>query len=161
MFFIGSTAWFIYYAFDLRATGKYMPLIVGIPTLILALVALRTDIARFLQPEGPFRTAESVEESAMSQGDRSDGEDDGLSERQVFATLAVLFATFYLLGLIMTAFVFVAGYMLIVARDRWVTALAVGGSTALFMHLFFVELLNSQVYRGYVSRVLLPTLMGG
>lgn len=160
-FFIGAAAWFTYNSFDQTATGRYMPLIVGIPTLVLALLALRTDIGLLLQPQEAFRTAVSVEESAMSSGESDDGSGKGLAEWQVFATLGVLFLTFYLFGLIGTAFAFVAGYMRIVGRDRFATAIVVGISTAMFMQLFFVELLNLQVYRGYASRVLLPTLMGG
>ncbi|GGI07524.1 hypothetical protein [Egicoccus halophilus] len=161
--FVVASGLFVYFAFELTATGRYMPLIVGVPAVLLGLSALVGDVRRLVNAFGARPAARGqTDQGGRYSVEASDGDAvPAMSERRVFVVLAVLFVTFWLFGLVAATFVFVTGYMLLIGREGRLLSLFVGAATAGFMYFFFVQLLRAQVYRGYVARELLPLLLGG
>lgn len=159
LLFVGS-------ALGRSGAGQYMPLIVGIPTVLLLLMTFIADLADFrAQRRGveagpaPVRSDEVIAEAQEEFGIMQDDE-HALTERQILLWFVFLFAAFWFLGLVPAGILFIFFFMRKAGRESLGLSLAVSLGTLGIIHFFFAELLGAQLYRGYVTRELIPLLAG-
>jgi hypothetical protein len=73
------------------------------------------------------------------------------SALQAFAWILALGFSFWLFGMLATVPIFMGAFMRIYGRESWKTIAIIVGSTVLIMHLFFVVLLEVQLYPGVLG----------
>lgn len=161
-------------AFSFGIEPRRAPLVVGVPATILAIILVIREVRGTEPVDEPEASVPnfpgSPQEAASADGDErlvaaSAGPEpvelteDRLSTAGAAAWVAALSATFLLFGFLVTTLVFPPVFMRIYGRERWrtivITTAAVFGAT----YLFFVVLLEIQVYRGIVTIPLVDAIL--
>lgn len=127
----------------LNEAARQLPLVVGIPTLVLALVVLVREFIRLRQtaPAGDRKRADPA---------RAAGTEDGMSESKVFIVFAALVVTYLFLGFPWGAAVFLFCFLLIVGKTTVIKSLLITVGVILPVHLVFVVLLRIPQFAGWL-----------
>lgn len=144
-------------ALNFGEAARQLPLLVGIPTLALALAALVRDIVRVRRQAAASAGRGTVSEPpAAERADAGTGvadeADTGASAKKVFAVFAALVVCYLLLGFPWGGALFLFGFLLIVGKVGLVRSALVTAGVILPFYLVFVEWLNIPNFTG----VLLP-----
>lgn len=154
-------------AFGFGTEPRRTPLVVGIPATIMAVVL----VVREARGTEPTKAAEestaptSVPDTGTGAGSPAaegaaappGSEGDALSTLGAAAWIGVLAGMFLLFGFLVTTLAFPPLFMAIYGRESWRTI--VGSTVTVFVltYVFFVVLLEVQLYRGVVT---IPVLDG-
>jgi type IV secretory pathway VirB2 component (pilin) len=154
--------------------ARRLPIVVGVPLVGMALLNLLILSKEVLWPTpqadstplkpqvpgpsggGDDDKAEARARLASLEAGEGADEDAMLPQEQGFAlpwillALAIVVAMFYLFGLVITAIVYPAAFMLLVGKQSWPKTLLVVGGLVLMFYLFHA-LLNVRLYRGYLA----------
>lgn len=162
-FFVVSIMAFVYFGWSLRGTtGFYMPMVVAVPSLALGIIAIARDGFRFRRAiRGEEIATDEDSGASWAMAEEEEDAEPAMQEWQAFGIAGLLFVCFWFLGMVGATVVFTFGYMYIIGRERLLLSALVASGTALFVWAFFIELLSAQVYSGYLTRELIPTIMGG
>jgi hypothetical protein len=174
--FAGGSSWM---ATDFGDEARRLPLVVGVPLTIMAVMNLVTVVRDQLARLSAGAAARTDSASAASDAANSDDDPDpvamlraaqdaggeiddtgeGLSFGAALLALAVVTGLFFILGLIPTSIIFIPGYMLAVGRESWVRALSVTAGLV-FVFWIFRTLLNVRFYQGWlVTEDYIPYLL--
>jgi hypothetical protein len=125
LFFVGQ-------ALAFRPEARAMPLLVGVPAIVLCILQIALDI------RGRNR------EAALKP----------ITEWPLIAWLAIFFLSIIAFGFIYGAPPLVAAYLYFAAREHILVAIAGGVSCALILIFFFERLLNLQLFEGLITPLL-------
>jgi hypothetical protein len=165
--FAAGTTWM---ATDFGDEARRLPLVVGIPLTIMAIMNLvtvvRQELARLrgtdtTTPPDPAPSVSVADQdpddpdpvamlrAAQDAGGEIEDTGEGISFGAALLALAVVTGLFFMLGLIPATVIFTLGYMLAVGRESWVRALSV---TAVLVFVFWIfrTLLNVRFYQGWL-----------
>jgi hypothetical protein len=123
--------------------AAFMPLLVGIPGLLLCLAQLVLDLRR------PKPAPEKVAETAAG------APPDRQTELQAFAWLGGFAGALLGFGFILGGPVLVAAFVRFSSRDSWRNALVAGGGTFLVLWGVFIWLLELSLFQGLILERLL------
>jgi hypothetical protein len=163
---LGILVYMTFEAFGFSTEPRRTPLVVGVPATIMALVLVWRE-ARGTEPvkaaeESAAPPAETVtgDRGSPPQGEEaaqaaSDG--DALSTLGAAVWIAVLAAMFLLFGFLVTTLAFPPLFMSIYGRESWRTIVVTTVTVFVLTYVFFVVLLEVQLYRGVVT---IPVLDG-
>jgi hypothetical protein len=119
-------------ALALPAKAAFMPLLIGVPGVLLCAAQLVIDLRRPPAPEAPER-----ETSA-----------DARSEVEVFVWLGLFAGALTGLGFLVGAPLVVAGFVRFSSRESWQNAIFAGAGTFAVMYGVFVWLLELSLFPG-------------
>lgn len=124
-------------ALGLPQKAAFMPLLVGVPGLLLCLWQLILDLRRAPDPKP----------KADGTGE---GESAGSSEAEVFLWLGVFSALLIGFGFLVGGPLAVAGFVRFSSRESWRNAIFAGGGTLAVVYGVFVWLLELPLFEGLV-----------
>lgn len=125
-------------ALGLPAKAAFMPLLVGIPGLLLCLAQLVIDLRR------PKQAPEKIAEESRG------GPPDRQTELQAFAWLGAFAGALLGFGFIVGGPLLVAAFVRWSSRETWTSAIIAGAGTFLVMWGVFVWLLELSLFQGLV-----------
>lgn len=133
-------------ALDLPAKAAFMPLLIGIPGILLCLAQLWLDFRR--------GTVEESAKSAVQTAD--DSGDNGRSEQEMLLWLGLFTAVLLGLGFLVGGPLIVILFIRLSSQDSWQNALFAGAGTFAVLYGTFTWLLEISLFRGFVLEWLLP-----
>lgn len=153
-------AWMTYEALGFGTEPRRAPLVVGVPATLMA-VALLVREVRGTEPTGAAEESTNLQAPVDPAGSEDAGEDPGegdvAEEREdqlttlgAAAWIGVLTAMFLMVGFLVTTLLFPVVFMRLYGKERWRTIAITAVSVFAVTYLFFVIILEIQVYRGMV-----------
>lgn len=133
---------------------RLFPILVGVPLTILLLGKLILIFSEPLDVDiaGPFAGVLEGREIYGSDAER-DTPDRYRREAEILLWIAVLFASIWLLGFLLAAFVYVTGFIYHQERKPKRASLA-GVATTVFLYVLFVRILSAPTYEGVLVGLL-------
>ena len=154
-------------ALDFNPEARTAPLLIGIPTSLIAIIMVIRDVLRLRGGDS------SVGAAADEERDRYASADEGQSatatetttgtEVQRIEAASTLSAVLWVIGLIgliwifgllLAGFIFVLSFMKVFAHERWVTSVAYAIGTTVVIYFLFGELLDQTLYEGMLGGIL-------
>ena len=144
----------VWLAFDFNAAARMMPLIIGVPTLILATVVLAMELAS--QRSGkPPKVEGGMDGSRLGKNLTAEqARGVARSERSVILWLIALVIMIWLLGLLWSIPVFLILYQWLQGREPWRLTLSISLGTWAVVYLLFVQILKMELYGGLIQDLL-------
>jgi hypothetical protein len=161
-------AWAAVSALGFNQEARRMPLVIAVPTAVLAGAQVVRDSRGLLRGERQETRAkggvnenldyDAEDEAAGEEVDAPSEPGDGAvaarsREQKIRAPMAFawvfgLIVTFLLLGLLVTVPIFVGAFTWLYGRERLRTIILMAGGTFAVTYLFFVRLLEMRLYSG-------------
>lgn len=153
-------------SFDFNPEARTAPLLVGVPTSIAAVAMVVRDVVRVRSGDASVGQATDQERDRYSGGDSGtttsppSAQTDSVQQIESASTLAAmgwvigLIALIWLFGLLLASLVFVASFMKIFAKDRWLTSVLYALGTTVVIYFLFGELLGQRLYEGMFGGLL-------
>ena len=161
--------------------SRFLPLVIGIPGIVLTLIQLVLDLWRSTNGEGPTagpkRTAlQKIQDTLSIRLSRTLDLDIAREKLTVFVSgrnrsdsvvwrELVLFAYFFgliggviLFGFWLTIPVFLCVFLRLHERDNWMFVLSLVGATWLTLYLIFDQLLEIFLHTGFITEYLIDLL---
>lgn len=144
-------------AFNFNYQARMMPLIIGVPVMILAIVQLVIEV----------RGARAKSEKAVAEVKKEQAEEEPeapRSARRVLSSSAWLIGmmgSIYVLGFIATTFLYPLLYMKFVGKRSWRLAFIISLGAIVFIWAVMIQALNVDLYDGLVPGVLRKSLFVG
>lgn len=171
--FLGLAIGMVWMATGFSAEPRRLPLVVGVPFLVMSAANLVIIVATSIKPElkraKKGKDLSELLESALA--DEGPGEDDdgetpgrkatkgGLKLWAAIASVVVISILFILFGQLIASVVFTIGFMKIVGRDPLWKGLVSSAVIVLFFYAFWT-FLNVRPYRGYlVTEMIIPYVL--
>jgi putative tricarboxylic transport membrane protein len=151
LFFFLLACLAVYRAFDFSFAARMMPLIIGIPTLVLSAVVLVTEIAS--QWTGKPRRAEGAMDGSRLGKDLEPLERRAMARREasVILWLIGLVVLIWLFGLLWSIPVFLVLFLRLQGREPWRLIIPVSLGTWAVVYLLFVQILSMELYQGLIQ----------
>ncbi len=131
---------FVAEAMTFNSQARMMPLIIGVPVLLLALWELVLEV---------WDAARAREKKAESEASASTAPARGHAHTlTIYAWVVAFFATLYLFGFVLTTCFYPMLYMKFVGRRSWRMASAISLGAVAFVYIVMVYALNVQLYDG-------------
>lgn len=153
-------AWMVLEALGFSETARTVPLVIGIPTLVLIVIQIIRDgigVVRSdptvgavseIEQDRYARAAADQREAAATAVAREVAADRSTSMLGSMAWVGALALLIWLAGLLIAIPVFTAAFMKIFGRERWTTIAAFAVGTAVAVYAFFTLVLDVRLYSG-------------
>lgn len=138
LLFLGA-AYFLVEATQFEGDAREVPVVVGLPTTVLAAASLLQELRRTSEHQDPAGE------------DRARVGEDGTSLTAAITWLVGLVVLFYLVGWPLTIPVFLVAFLRVYGRQAWPVVAAMTAATWIVLYLLFVELLKIQMYEGIIA----------
>ena len=134
-------------AWDYPPQSRFLPLVIGIPGIVLTLVQLWVDVRRDVRgrPSPTSRTKASGSHQGTSQLRR---------ELVLFAYFVGLVAGVLLFGFWVTVPVFLVVFLRLHERENWKFVIALTGASWLAIYIIFDQLLGIVLHTGFLTEYL-------
>ena len=134
-------------AWDYPPQSRFLPLVIGIPGIVLTLVQLWVDVRRDVRgrPSPTSRTKASGSHQGTSQLRR---------ELVLFAYFVGLVAGVLLFGFWVTVPVFLVVFLRLHERENWKFVIALTGASWLAIYTIFDQLLGIVLHTGFLTEYL-------
>lgn len=148
------------------AAAGTVPLVVGVPTLVFIVLQLARDGLRVVrgdvtvgetsevEQDRYVRVAASVRQRPVAQVPAGGEVDRSTSMPAAFAWVVALALLIWLVGLLVAIPVFMAAFMKIFGRERWITIAAFAAGTTVAVYAFFSVVLDIRLYQGLFGDIL-------
>ncbi len=160
LFMLAIPAYFVWSCFGYAPTARYIPLIVGIPVLVLQAWVIVQE--RF--PSASRAYDVSILDLGGGQGAAPATEhskhpaDEGRRVIIIGGWLALYFVLFSLIGAYPATFSFILLFLLVSSRTTWRVALAMAIGTSIALWVLFGLIMKYQLYEGALFGGLVPPL---
>ena len=153
LFFFLALGYAVYSASDFNDAAGLMPLIIGIPTLVLSAIVLAMEIAS--QWIGKPRKTEGAMDGSRQGRDLSPKERRDLARREgsLILWLIGLVLLVWLFGLLWSIPVFLVLFLWLQGREPWRLNIAISLGTWAVVYLLFVQILNMELYQGLIQNL--------
>lgn len=131
-------------ALELPSKAAFMPLLIGIPGVILCLAQLVLDIVRQGKAAPPVEAAEATEQTG----------DPAKSELEMFLWLIEFTIALLMFGFVVGGPLSVLLFVRFSSKDSWLNAFFAGAGTLVVLHGVFIWLLELTLFRGFVIEYL-------
>lgn len=141
----------VYSAFDFSSVARLMPLIVGIPTFVLAAAVLGMEIAS--QWTGKPKKAGGAMDGSRLGKDLSPQERRTMMRREgsMVLWLIGLVVLIWLIGLLWSIPVFLALFLWLQGREPWRLIISISLGTWAVVYLLFALILKMELYGGLIQ----------
>ena len=160
LFLLAIPAYFVWSCFSYVPTARYIPLLVGIPALVLQVWVI-------LQERSPPRTGAfdlSILDLGRAQGlpparaESTHPADEGRRVIIISLWMALYFVLFVFVGAYPATFGFVVLFLLLSSRTSWWLALAISTGTVVTLWALFRLIMRYELYEGALFGGLVPPL---
>lgn len=160
LFLLVIPAYFVWSCFSYVLTARYIPLLIGIPALVLQAWVI-------LQERSPSRSGAfdlSIldlgrgQGSAPAQAESTHPADEGRQVIIISAWMALYFVVFVFFGAYPATFSFIVLFLRISSRTSWRLALAISTGTVVTLWVLFGLIMKYQLYEGALFGGLVPPL---
>lgn len=134
--------WFVVTATGYNATARFVPLVVGIPTLLLAVYQVQADLRR--APKASKAKAPGSEEGGSEIG----------KELNSILWIVSCFVLIWLIGLEWGLPLYSLAYAKVRGKQPWLLSLVPAVAAYLVMWIFFLQILHVPLYEGVVFEFL-------
>jgi len=143
----------VYRALDFNDAARLMPLIIGVPTLVLATVVLVMEITA--QWKGKPRSTEGALDGSRLGKDLSPKERRAMARRELSLILWLvgLVVLIWLVGLLWSIPVFLVFFLWLQAKEPWPLIVAISLGTWAVVYLLFVQILSMDLYQGLIQNL--------
>lgn len=153
-------AWMVFEAWGFSETARTVPLVVGVPTLVLIVIQIIRDGIGVVRRDSTVGAASEIEQDryARAAADQSEAAaaavasdvaaDRSTSMLGALAWVGALALLIWLAGLLLAIPVFMAAFMKVFGRERWTTIAAFALGTAVAVYVFFTLVLDVRLYSG-------------
>ncbi len=139
--------------------ARMMPLIIGIPVLLLAAAQLVIEI-RESAAQAKKSPGRSVAESKTREPQEAPIAPDRRHKVKVYAWVLAVFAAIYLFGFVITTLAYPLLYMRFVGGRSWRLSAAVSLGALAFLYIVMIFGLNVQLYDGWIVIALRKVILG-
>jgi|SRR3990170_4311347 len=160
LFLLAIPAYFVWSCFSYVPTARYIPLLIGIPALVLQVWVI-------LQERSPSRSGAfdlsildlgGGQRLAPAQAESTHPADEGRQVILISLWMALYFVLFCLVGAYPATFSFVVLFLLVSSRTSWRLALAISTGTVVTLWALFGLIMRYQLYEGALFGGLVPPL---
>lgn len=160
LFLLAIPAYFVWSCFSYLSTARYIPLIIGIPVLVLQFWVI-------LQERSPSRSGAfdvsildlgGGQRLAPAQAESTHPADEGWQVILISLWMALYFVLFCLVVAYPATFSFVVLFLLVSSRTSWRLALAISTGTVVTLWVLFGLIMRYQLYEGAFFGGLVPPL---
>ncbi len=152
--------YFVWTCFSYVSTARYIPLIVGIPVLVLQAWIILQE--RFLSRSGAFDLSildlGGVPGATPAPAEVKHPADESRKVLVITAWMTIYFVLFVFLGAYPSTFGFVVLFLLISSRTSWRLALAISTGTVVTLWVLFRLIMQYHLYEGALFGGLVPPL---
>jgi len=160
LFLLAIPAYFVWSSFSYVSTARYIPLIIGIPVLVLQVWVILQE--RFPSRSGTFDLSildlAQGRGSAPAQAESTHPADEGRQVIIISSWLALYFVLFCLVGAYPATFGYIVLFLLVSSRTSWRLALAISTGTVVTLWVLFRLIMRYQLYEGALFGGLVPPL---
>ncbi len=135
-----------------NSQARMMPLIIGVPVLLLALWQLFLEIRQAAEGKEEKNREEKPKEGPAAQGHRH--------SLTVYAWVLAMFGAIYLVGFVITTFFYPLLYMRIVGRRSWRMSAGISLGALAFLYVVMILGLQVELYDGIVVVALRKAFAG-
>jgi hypothetical protein len=156
-----AVAWMVLEARGFNEAARTTPLVVGIPTIVFIAAQLVRDGRRVARGDQDVGTASDYEQDRYMQAAASQvdvtatlaQQDEAPEDRSTSLPLAIAWVAglallIWLVGMLAAIPVFMATFMRVFGRERWITIAAYAAGTTAAVYLFFAVGLEVNLYEG-------------
>lgn len=154
-----GVAWMVVTALGFGQTARTVPLVVGVPTLAFIVLQLVRDTVRVARGDATvgavseaerdrYRDAVTTSEGGALTPARATGEDRSTSLPMAMIWVGVLALFIWLAGMLVAIPAFMAVFMRIFGRERWITIAGFAVGTTVAVYVFFTVVLEVRLYQG-------------
>lgn len=133
-------------ALELPSKAAFMPLLIGVPGVLLCVAQLVLDIMRQRQEGPPVDVAEAPEKSG----------DQAKSELEMFLWLIEFTVALLLFGFVVGGPLSVLLFVRLSSKDSWLNAFFAGAGTLVVLYGVFIWLLELTLFRGFLIEYIFP-----
>jgi len=144
-------------AIGYNPTARLMPLVVSIPTFILAVLNMISDFRKQGRRVVPAETCGLRNEAGAQP---TAGSESHRKELIIFLWVVSAFVSFYLLGFIISTFLYTFLSLKVRSRFHWGVSLAVSVGSLAFLYLVMIYGLRVDLYQGKVILMLRKAFFG-
>ena len=134
-----------------------LPLLVGIPALILAVA---NTIVDFLESRRQVKGTMKEEKEGLPPGADTKATSKFARERTVFLWVLGLFISLYLIGFIATTFFYTFLSLKVRSRFGWKVSLAVSAGSLAFLYIVMIYGLDVDLFEGVIVIALRKAILG-
>ena len=132
----------------IMATGygpqaRMMPIIVGIPAVVISIVQLVFDFTGRDKKKAKKDSEQDIPDEHSILGKAS-----GAQTVAMFVSLGVLFGLIYLVGFIIAIPIFLFGFLITIAKKKVLRAVVFSVALSSVIYVLFVTVLQAQLYKG-------------
>lgn len=131
---------FVVISTTLNSQARMMPLIIGVPVLLLALWQLILELRQAAREKGEKTTEEKPKEEPGAQVHRH--------TLTVYAWVLAMFGAIYLFGFVITTFFYPLLYMRIVGHRSWRMSAGISLGALAFLYVVMIIGLQVELYDG-------------
>lgn len=143
---------YVSFATTYNYQARMMPLIIGVPILLLAalqlVLELRESAAKAKEPRGDEKPKEEIAPQGRSH------------LIKVYGWVLAMFVAIYLFGFVITTFVYPLLYLRFVGGRSWRLSTAISLGALAFLYIVMIYGLNVQLYDGMVVVALRKAIYG-
>ena len=160
LFLLVIPAYFVWSCFSYVPTARYIPLLIGIPALVLQFWVI-------LQERSPSRSGTfdlsildlgGGRKLAPAQAQSTHPAGEGRQVILITLWMALYFVVFVFFGAYPATFSFIVLFLLISSRTSWRLALAISAGTVVTLWVLFGLIMKYQLYEGALFGGLVPPL---
>jgi hypothetical protein len=144
-------------AMGYNPTARLMPLVVSIPIFILAVLNLIGDFRK--QSRRVF-SAETVGLKSETSAQPAAGSESHRKELIIFLWVVSAFVSFYLLGFVISTFLYTFLSLKVRSRYPWGVSLAVSVGSLAFLYMVMIYGLRVDLYQGKIILMLRKVFFG-
>lgn len=166
---MGGAVWM---AQELNAEARRIPLVVGIPTLVLLFIQTIRDVRKARRatsviaspgshgagsndaeiPDGTLLESQPPAENGGEDGVVFSGEGAVIGTAGALAWVAASGVAFLLIGMLGAAAAFVFAFVKVYGNEGWIKSIAIAAGTTAVVYFGFQELLGLKLYDGILLR---------
>lgn len=160
LFVLAIPAYFVWRCFSYVPTARYIPLLIGIPALILQVWVILQE--RSSSRSGTFDLSildlGGGQKLAPAQARSTHPADEGRQVIIITLWMALYFVVFVFFGAYSATFSYIVLFLLISSRTSWRLALAISAGTVVTLWVLFGLTMKYQLFEGALFGGLVPPL---
>ena len=123
--------------------ARLMPLIVGIPAIILSIIQLIFDMTGWEMKKAETKTKLDIPDEHSILGKAS-----GAQTFAVFVSLTVFFGLIYLVGFMVAIPIFLFAFLIVIAKKKILRSFIFSAAMTSVIYVLFIKVLQAQLYKG-------------
>lgn len=160
LFVLAIPAYFVWSSFSYVPTARYIPLLIGIPVLILQVWVMLQEHSSSRSGTYDLSILDlgGGQKFAPAQARSKHPADEGRQVIIITLWMGLYFAVFVFFGAYPATFSYIVLFLLISSRTSWRLALAISAGTVVTLWVLFGLIMRYQLYEGALFGGLVPPL---